>query len=154
MKTRGIITGAVLMVLHLSLFTTLEAKRSKKKFPTEQNVIVMTDENFEEVLATYENVFIHFYVPFCSHSKNLGQIFAKAYNKYYKKKKQIRFGKINAYVHKKYSKRLNLRGYPTLLFFRNHNLDKSVKFNSDPTPIDLRSFIENQLYKKVKTYSS
>ena len=66
----------------------------------------MDDDNFEEVVNTYKNVLVYFYIPFCSHEKDLTGIFEKAYNKYYKKKAAVKFGKVNAYINKKYSKEL------------------------------------------------
>ena len=57
----------------------------------------MDDENFEDVVNTYKNVFVYFYVPMCSHEEKLTSTFKQAYNKYYKKKASIKFGRINAF---------------------------------------------------------
>ena len=101
----------------------------------------MTDENFEEVIETYDHVFVLFYVPFCSHSDKLSTTFTKTYNKYYKKKKKIRFGKLNAYLHKKYSKKLQLRGWPAMLLFQN-SIRSRIVYESEVALYDLRSFID------------
>jgi len=67
-----------LSLLYLAIFIvvigTCSAKK-KKKFPTENNIIVMNDGNFEKVIQTYKNVLVYFYVPFCSHSAQLTSTF-------------------------------------------------------------------------------
>ena len=40
----------------------------------------------EKVVTEYKNVFVYFYIPFCSHEKPMTSTFNKAYNKFYKKK--------------------------------------------------------------------
>ena len=64
---------------------------------------MLDDDNFESVIGAYKNVFVLFYVPMCSHEARLMSKFQSAYKKYYKKKASIKFAKINAYQHKKYS---------------------------------------------------
>jgi thioredoxin-like negative regulator of GroEL len=146
----------------LALLSTLTTSKRRKKrsrnrhktsnLPTEKNIIILTDHNFESVLAKFPHVFVHFYVPFCSHSKDLSNLFQKAYNKYYRKKKEIRFAKINAYAHKKYSKRLKLRGYPQLLLFSGGKADKFVQFQSDAALYDLRSFIDVHVFQRIRRF--
>jgi thioredoxin-like negative regulator of GroEL len=114
---------------------------------------LLDDDNFEQVITTYKNVFVLFHVPFCSHEAQLQSVFQKAYNKFYKKKKSIKFAKMNAYVHKKWTKELGLKGYPAMILFQG-NVSSTQVFNKDIKLYDVRSFIDIHVYNRIRRFDT
>lgn len=61
-----------------------EAKNSAE-ITEEDNVIILTDSNFDEFLTKFDFVLVKFYAPWCGHCKKLAPEYARA-AKYFKEK--------------------------------------------------------------------
>lgn len=87
----------------------------------EEDVIVLTDKNFEELTqistgSTTGSWFIKFYAPWCVHCKAISQTWSDLATEL---KNQINIAKIDVTKHEKTRKRFKIEGFPTLLYFRN-----------------------------------
>lgn len=87
----------------------------------EEDVIELTDKNFEELtqISTGQTTgawFIKFYAPWCVHCKAISRTWSDLATEL---KNQINIAKIDATVHQKTRKRFKIEGFPTLLYFRN-----------------------------------
>lgn len=83
----------------------------------EEGVIVMTDANFDEVLAANPLLLVEFYAPWCGHCKALAPEYAKAAEAL--KDEPAMLGKVDATEHKEVGGRFEIQGFPTLKFFKN-----------------------------------
>lgn len=85
----------------------------------EENVLVFTDDNFDEELAKHENIIVEFYAPWCGHCKKLAPKYAAAAKELSELETPLYLAKVDATVHKKLASRFEVKGYPKLFFFKN-----------------------------------
>ncbi|VDO61419.1 unnamed protein product [Haemonchus placei] len=84
-----------------------------EEFEKEDGVYVLTDSNFDAFLRTNPTFLAKFYSPGCYHCKKLAPVYAKVASLV-----KIPLVKINAETEKELSERYEIRGYPTLKFWK------------------------------------
>ncbi|KAG5525428.1 hypothetical protein RHGRI_031925 [Rhododendron griersonianum] len=102
-------------------FVNSEGGTNVKIAATPLNVVVLTADNFDEVvLDEKKDVLVEFYAPWCGHCKNLAPVYEKVATAF-KLEDDVVIANLDADKHKDLGEKCGVSGFPTLKFFPKSN---------------------------------
>eukprot|EP01134_Creolimax_fragrantissima_P005485 CFRG5485T1 len=118
-----ILTGS-LISMKLQTFVAVAALSVLAQFTravdveTEDGVYVLGDDTLEPFVQEHEFVLAEFYAPWCGHCKQLAPEYAKAAQELAESGSTVKLAKIDSTIHSAVSEEFDVKGYPTIKFFR------------------------------------
>ncbi|KAK3407481.1 hypothetical protein EUGRSUZ_K03531 [Eucalyptus grandis] len=112
------------------------------------DVLVLTEENFDKEVGQDRAALVEFYAPWCGHCKKLAPEYEKLGSSF-KKAKSILIGKVDCDEHKSVCSKYGVSGYPTIQWFPKGSLEPK-KYEGPRTAEALAEFVNNEGGTNVK----
>ncbi|XP_025093712.1 protein disulfide-isomerase A4-like isoform X2 [Pomacea canaliculata] len=109
--------------------------------PEPEAVVVLTQENFTEVVSREELMLVEFYAPWCGHCKQLAPKYEKAAKQLRQSEYPIILAKVDATVETDLAAQYGVNGYPTLKVFRK---GRQFDYKGQRETYDIISYMESQ----------
>lgn len=116
-------------------------------FKEENDVVILTEQNFDIFMEKYPTSMIEFYAPWCGHCKELKPKYEKAAKLLKEAVPSVPLAKVNADKHKKLGEKMNIEGFPTIFFF-----NKGVKkdFNGKRSAKGIFNWVQRRTKESTK----
>lgn len=110
---------------------------------------MLDDDNFDDAVAKHEFLLVEFYAPWCGHCKNLAPEYASAATTL--ASEPAKLAKVDATEAKDTGARFEIKGFPTLIFFKNGN---KMEYNGGRTASEIVSWVKKQSGPPAKTLAT
>ncbi|KAL6324170.1 hypothetical protein AAG906_006441 [Vitis piasezkii] len=112
------------------------------------DVVVLTEANFEQEIGKDRSALVEFYAPWCGHCKKLAPEYEKL-GASFKKAKSVLIGKVDCDEHKSVCSKYGVSGYPTIQWFPKGSLEPK-KYEGARSAEALAEFVNNEGGTNVK----
>lgn len=100
------------------------------------DVLVLTDANFDEKLAELGTILVKFYAPWCGHCKKLAPDYSAAATELKSLETPAYLAQVDCTVEKGLAQKYEIQGFPTIKLFKNgqvinYESGRSKEYKSD-----------------------
>ncbi|XP_030956450.1 probable protein disulfide-isomerase A6 [Quercus lobata] len=112
------------------------------------DVVVLTEDNFDKEVGQDRDALVEFYAPWCGHCKKLAPEYEKLGSSF-KKAKTVLIGKVDCDSHKSICSKYGVSGYPTIKWFPKGSLEPK-KYEGARNAEALAEFVNKEGGTNVK----
>ncbi|KAL0364839.1 UNVERIFIED_CONTAM: putative protein disulfide-isomerase A6 [Sesamum angustifolium] len=112
------------------------------------DVVVLTEDNFEKEVGQDRGALVEFYAPWCGHCKKLAPEY-ETLGASFKKAKSVLIGKVDCDEHKSLCSKYGVSGYPTIQWFPKGSLEPK-KYEGARTAEALAEYVNSEGGTNVK----
>jgi len=111
----------------------------------EEDVKVLTTENFDSWVGSQKVSLVEFYAPWCGHCKQLKPAYALAATELKEKGSSARLAKVDATKEQSLGSRFGVSGYPSLKVFRaRKGVPKATEYKGGRSQVEIVSYMTKQ----------
>jgi len=103
----------------------------------------LTEDSFKKFIQENSNVFVYFYVQFCSSCKDFNMVLEEIAQNVLQSNSNVKFVKIDSEKHPTASESISIKEYPALFFIRNETV--ITQFEGENTLENVTLFVQNCL---------
>jgi protein disulfide-isomerase A1 len=141
-------------MLYSLLTVSLLAFASFSEEGTDEAVVTLTDENFNDFITSHSRVLVEFYAPWCGHCKSLAPEYENAAQKIHNDESlDVFLAKVDATENKELSGKYGVKGFPTLKYFTG-DLESPSDYSGGRTEDTIISWISKRAQPAVMTFDS
>merc|ERR1712109_44780 len=104
-------------ILLLATFITITSVIAEK-LEKDEGIYILNEKNYDEGPKQFKYLLVYFYAPWCGHCKAFGPELVKAAQQLKEKDSPIKIAKVNGPEEEELLKKMEVKGYPTLFFYR------------------------------------
>lgn len=135
--------------LVITLFGLAFAAKDDSGDSSSSAVLQLTNANFDSFIKEHPNVLVKFYAPWCGHCKKLAPEYEAAAE--ILKSDGIPLAKVDSTEEKELSERFEIRGFPTMYFFRN---GKHEEYDGGRTKDSIVQWVKSMTGPAVKEFDT
>jgi protein disulfide-isomerase A1 len=120
-------------LIAVALFGLIAAEAGKWGVEEQDEVAVLTKDNFDEFIKNNKFAFVKFYAPWCGHCKSMAPGYTKLAQRMKAAENGVPIAKVDATVETSLGERFGIKGYPSLkLFINGEPVEYSGAREEDP----------------------
>jgi protein disulfide-isomerase A1 len=104
-------------MITIALVGMIAAEAGKWGVEEQDDVAVLTKDNFDTFITTHKFAFVKFYAPWCGHCKTMAAGYSKLAKRMKTEENGIPIAKVDATVENTLAEQFGVKGFPTLKFF-------------------------------------
>jgi len=116
-------------------------------------VHILTDDTFEESFNDTPNWLVEFYAPWCGHCQELMPKFIEAAET--NKIPNVKYGKVDATIHRKLADKYKIQGYPTILWLtKRDGIITQKPYEQKREAMYINAFVKEEMHEEILELNS